>query len=184
MELIFESLTTKTWQDFETLFGAQGGYSNCWCMYWRLTRREFNLGCSSGNNKAAMKALVEQGIIPGIIAYRKGQPVGWVSIAPREQFSSLERSPTLNRLDSQTVWSMVCFFASKNMRGGLLGELIEGVVAYARQQGASIVEAYPNLSHNTSHPVSRYMGTLKAFLAAGFLQEGQGGTKAILRKYL
>ncbi|MCB9206539.1 MAG: hypothetical protein H6611_04330 [Ignavibacteriales bacterium] len=32
----FKELTTKTWKDFEQLFGEQGACEGCWCMYWRL----------------------------------------------------------------------------------------------------------------------------------------------------
>ena len=179
----FKPLTPETWHDFETLFGGQGGYSGCWCMYWRLTRREFNQGCGA-NNKAALRSLVERGVVPGIIAYRDSQPAGWVSIAPRDQLGSLERSPTLKRLDEQPVWSIVCFYVPKEHRGGMLRILIDGAVQYARLRGAKIVEAYPTITHKSSLPVDRYMGTVEAFRAAGFEQEGQGGAKAIMRKYL
>jgi hypothetical protein len=131
-----------------------------------------------------MKSLVVQGVVPGLIAYQDGQPAGWVSIAPREQFGSLERSPTLKRLDDQPVWSIVCFYVSKEKRGCMQGILIDGALEYARQQGASIVEAYPTITDSASRPASRYMGTHKAFLEAGFMQEAQGGIKAIMRKYL
>jgi hypothetical protein len=183
MSVNFKPLTPDTWHDFETLFGEHGAYSGCWCMYWRLTRREFNQGCGL-NNKAAIKSLVERGTIPGLIAYQDGQPAGWISIAPREQFGSLERSPTLKRLDDAPVWSIVCFYVSKENRGNILLTLIGGAVDYAYQQGARIVEAYPTISTASSQPVDRYMGTVKAFLAAGFEQKGQGGSKAIMRRDL
>jgi hypothetical protein len=40
-ELTFVPLTKERWSDFETLFGVRGACGGCWCMFWRLTRSEF-----------------------------------------------------------------------------------------------------------------------------------------------
>jgi hypothetical protein len=44
-------------------------------------------------NKRAMKAIVDSGTVPGLIAYRDKRPVGWISVGPREDYRRLERSP-------------------------------------------------------------------------------------------
>ena len=38
--IVAEAANTKRWDDLLAVFGRQGGYSGCWCMYWRLKRTE------------------------------------------------------------------------------------------------------------------------------------------------
>lgn len=76
-KITIKPLTTRNWDDFESLFGSKGGYGGCWCMWWRLKRKDFELKQGQGNHDA-MKALVDSGSIPGIIAYRMIDPVAGV----------------------------------------------------------------------------------------------------------
>ena len=87
----FHRLTLERWADFEELFGEHGAAGGCWCMWWRLTGKEFDAQKGEGN-RTAMKAIVDSGRVPGILAYHEGHPVGWCSVAPREEFPRLERS--------------------------------------------------------------------------------------------
>ena len=103
----FHPLTAERWADFEELFGPKGAYGGCWCMWWRLSRREFEDQQGEGNRRA-MKAIVESGHVPGILGYLDGKPVAWCSVSPREQYASLNRSRILKRIDDTPVWSIVC----------------------------------------------------------------------------
>jgi len=164
-------LTPKRWPDFETLFGDHGAYGGCWCMWWRSTRREFEERKGEGNRRA-LKAIVDAGKVPGILSYLGKEPVGWCSVAPREEFSSLERSPVLKRLDDQPVWSIVCFFVAKGYRGqGVAEALIGGALDYVKNRGGSIAEAYPPPPKKTPlAPVSSFMGLPAMFARAGFVE--------------
>ena len=183
MDKGFLPLTTANWDDFMDLFGAHGAYGGCWCMFWRQTRKEFSQNCGE-HNKLALKALVDEGIVPGILAYQDGKAIGWVSIAPREDYGSLERSRILKRIDDQPVWSIVCFYASKEQRGNLMATLIDYAVAYAREKGAKIIEAYPSRSGSHVQATELYMGRLSTFLAVGFEEQVSAGSKVIMRKFL
>ena len=112
-DIIIKPLTLSNWDDFEVLFGPKGAYAGCWCMWWRLSRKEFEKG-QGEINKKAMKSIVQSGQIPGLIAYHEGEPCGWCSVAPREHYGSLERSRVLKRIDDQKVWSLVCFFIKES----------------------------------------------------------------------
>ena len=164
-------LTPKRWRDFEELFGSHGAYGGCWCMWWRSTRREFEKRKGEGNRRA-MQAIVDSGKVPGLLAYLGATPVGWCSVAPREEFSSLERSPVLKRLDDLPVWSMVCFYVAKRFRGqGIAEALIGGALDYVRSCGGSWVEAYPTPPKETPlAPVSSFMGLPAMFIRAGFVE--------------
>ena len=104
----FFPVTNERWKDFEKLFGEKGACAGCWCMYWRL--KQSVLDAQKGNgNKRAMKKIIFSDTIPGIIAYHKSEPVGWCSVAPREEFSRLDNSRILKPVDEKSVWSVVCF---------------------------------------------------------------------------
>jgi predicted GNAT family acetyltransferase len=167
-DIQFHPLTPERWSDFETLFGVNGACAGCWCMFWRLSRKEFNQS-QYEPNRLAMKVIVNSGEIPGIIAYRAQIPVGWVSIAPREKFFSLQRSDVLAPVDDQAVWSIVCFFIPRKMRKqGIMLPLVQAALDHARNHGAGIVEAYPFDSEKPLSTLSAYMGIKSVLEKAGF----------------
>ena len=169
--LEFQPVTPERWQDLETLFGKRGAYGNCWCMWWRMPRSEFDKQAGQ-EKKQALKTVVASGAVPGILAYTYGQPIAWCSIAPREAFPVLERSRTLKRVDDKPVWSIVCFFIAKPFRRqGLMIKLLRAAIEYAREHGAHIVEGYPvEPKHSNLPDVSSFTGITSAFDEAGFVE--------------
>jgi GNAT superfamily N-acetyltransferase len=167
----FHPLTPDRWDDLEKLFGERGAYGGCWCMWWRTTRKEFERGQGAGN-RAALKAIVESGEAPGILAYLHGEPVGWCAVAPREVYGSLDRSPVLKRLDDTPVWSIVCFFVSRTHRGsGITEALTRAAVEHVRERGGTMIEAYPTAPKDGEvHPLSSFMGMPAVFERCGFLE--------------
>ena len=118
-------------------------------------------------------------------AYQKHEPCGWCSVAPREQFKSLERSRVLKRLDEEPVWSLVCFFIQKHYRGQGLGEkLIRGAVEFVKSQGGHIIEAYPTPPREKKlPPVSSFMGIPKIFERVGFQEVHRPSSRKIIMRY-
>lgn len=184
VELDFQTLREDTWSDFEALFGPRGAYGGCWCMWWRTTRKDFEVNQGAGN-QLAMKSIVKSGRIPGILGYHQGRPIGWCSVAPREYFNSLERSPVLKRLDDQPVWSIVCIFVAKGYRGkGIAAGLIHGALDYVREKGGQIVEAYPTAPRGKRlPPVSSFMGTPELFKNAGFVECARPSRAKVVMRY-
>ncbi|MGI8927227.1 MAG: GNAT family N-acetyltransferase [Tepidiformaceae bacterium] len=186
--ITFAPVTADRWADLERLFGKQGAYGGCWCMFWRQTRRESE-ELRGDANKASMQDIVGRDDVPGILAYRDGEPAGWVSVAPREQFSSLNRSRTLKAVDGEPVWSIVCFYVPKgNRRQGVMSRLIEAAVQYVHAQGGKIVEAYPEEAREGGQAGDAwggaYMGLRPSFERAGFVQVEKRGRQPIMRRYL
>jgi len=168
-------LTPERWQHLLTLFEHHGNPGCCWCMLSRLPSAEYTALDSAGR-KQALECIVQSRTPTGIIGYVNEEPVGWCSIAPRETYARLERSKTLPRVDDQPVWSIVCFFIRRAMRGrGIRAWLLRDAVAYAREQGAAIIEAYPVGPHIDAEgavvkPKSyTYMGAYAVFEQAGFV---------------
>jgi GNAT superfamily N-acetyltransferase len=182
MHLTFHPLTLERWKDIEKLFGEDSICRSCWCMWWRLSSSEWTKW-GGKDRKEALKAMVKQGRIPGILAYSDGQPIGWCSISPREEFHRLERSRTLKRIDSQPVWSVVCFFVAKPFRQrGVSTRLLEAAVNYAKKHGARIVEGYPSRLGEKQHDTIVYAGLASMFQKVGFLDLGSSSkTRTIVR---
>lgn len=183
--ITFYPATPERWQDLEKLFGKNGAYGGCWCMWWRTTRSEFAHHGNEGNRQA-LKQIVEAGEIAGLLAYINDQPIGWCSVAPREAFPSLERSRTLKRVDEQAVWSIVCFYVARPFRQkGLMVELLKAGIAYAKEHGAKIVEGYPVDPQSVNlPPVSSFTGIFSAFLAAGFVEVLRRSEKRPIMRYV
>ena len=182
-DLEFHPLTPKRWPDFEGLFGARGACGGCWCMYWRLTYSEFEREKGSGNRRS-IKAIVESGGIPGILAYHRQGAIGWCAVAPRDSIPRLDRSRILKRIDESPVWSITCFFVDKSHRNReLTVQLLEAVTEYVREQGGKILEGYPVEPKKDRMPDPfAYTGLASAFRKAGFTEcARRSETRPIMR---
>ena len=174
-------VTPDRWPDMVDLFerrGRRGGHRNspasgCWCMYWR--RR------SNGNvalNKRRMGAIVRAGREPGLLAYDDGAAVGWISVAPREEFAVLLRSPQYRPRDEDNgVWAIVCFTIDREVRRhGIASALLEAAVSHAFGRGAKALEGYPHVAK-----VDDYMGSVQLFERAGFVRARDANKRAVYR---
>jgi GNAT superfamily N-acetyltransferase len=166
-----------------TLFerrGPRGGYRNvpaygCWCMYWR----DRSLGHGEPK-KRAMAELIREGCEPGLLAYDRDDPVGWVSLGPREDFPVLLASPQYRPRESgggEAVWSLVCFTVDRHaQRSGVARALLAAAIEHAFARGASSLEAYP---HKTD--CANYMGHVELFETAGFQPVRETSKRVVMR---
>jgi len=176
-------LTNDRWADFVELASRPGAsiLRHCWCTYYRKISSR---GASAAGNKRAMKSLVASGTVPGLIAYREGQPVGWISVAPRQEFGRLENSPIMKPVDDKPVWSIVCFFVDARERGrGVAEALLTGAIDYARSEGATLLEAYPVDKRERSNPLSMWFGAKSMYDRAGFREVARRkATRPVVRR--
>ena len=181
--LTIRPVTPDRWEDLVALFGPRG-VSGCRCMWWRQSAEEFKRNAHEPNRRA-MRKIVSAGERPGLLAYRDGVPVGWVSIAPREQFGRIERSRVLGPVDDEKVWSIVCFYIHRKERGAGVGTaLLAAAVDEAAGRGANIVEGYPvDPRGGVTSNASAYTGVEKMFRQAGFEEvERRNAGRPIMRK--
>ena len=169
MEVECHPVSESRWEDLETLLGDRGGWQGCWCMRWHLARARF-VSQRGALNRQALRRGIASGRRTGILAYRDGEPVGWCSIGPREDFRLLETSDLLARVDDRAVWSITCLFVARRARRqGVSVPLIQGAVAFAAGKNVDIVEAYPVVPLKDPMPVAAAMtGIYSAFKKAGF----------------
>jgi GNAT superfamily N-acetyltransferase len=185
-DLTFHPLTPERWEDFEALVGASGACAGCWCMWWRLTSREFR-DSAGPINRERFRACVKEPMPPGVLAYQAQRVVGWCAVAPREKYRRLASSRILQPLDATPVWSITCLYIAKsNRRQGLTRRLIEAACVFAESFGASVIEAYPRVSPDKPlSPLSLYTGTERSFARAGFqVAANPTAVRRIMRKQL
>lgn len=182
LDLSFHPLTQKLWRDFEILFGAQGACGGCWCMHWKLRGKEYSE--NTGDNARQMqKSIVDAKIVPGLLAYLEGYPVGWIAVEPRSAYPKLAHSRTLQPVDDQEVWSITCFFVEKKHRHkGIAVELIKAALDYVESKGGKIVEGYPVDAKDEKPASFVFTGTAAAFVNAGFTEVARNApTRPIFR---
>lgn len=183
-EPVFRVATPSRWRDVTTLFGERGACAGCWCMVWRLARRDWEAGKGAGNKRAFQK-VVTSGERPGVLAYDGRDPVGWCAVAPREAYPALERSRVMRPVDDQRVWSVSCLFVLRPYRRqGLSARLLDAAVAFAARRGAGIVEGYPVDTRLDKEPDAfLWTGTAAAFERAGFEEVARRSpTRPIMRR--
>jgi GNAT superfamily N-acetyltransferase len=183
MNIEIHPLTPDRWDDLVTLFGPKGAQEGCWCMWWRQTAKEWKEN-KGGNNRRAMEVKVMAGEEPGLIAYADGEPVGWVSLGPRESFVRLKSSRILKPVDDREVWSIICFFVARDhRRSGLSVRLLRAAADHARDHGATVLEGYPTEPKDgKAIDIFVYTGLMSAFDQVGFVEvERRSEKRPIMR---
>lgn len=185
-------VTPDRWNDLVQLFerkGPRGGVpipGHCWCMLWRDEQGPAEL------RKAALRATVDQGRYPGLLAYIDGRPAGWVAVAPREDHSRLERSrqygPTPGDHD---VFAVTCFYVDRDIRGtGVASALLDAAIDHARASGAVALDAFPKTNLAPHAQASRraeendsWMGRRASYEARGFvsIRDAGAGARTVMR---
>lgn len=181
-------LTPSTWADLEALFDRPGGsiVRGCWCMYYRKSGKVSVSAAAGAGNKEELCSLVDSGVVPGLVGYVDHQPVGWISLGPREDYAKLRRSRIMKPVDDAEVWSIVCTYVAKTYRGqGIQHRLLEAAVRYARDQRVRLLEAYPVDKPERSHDDFMFFGSRSLYERAGFTEVvRRSPTRVVMRKSL
>jgi predicted GNAT family acetyltransferase len=185
--LRFEPLTKDNWNKFVELFGAKGGCANCWCMYFRLNKTDYQEGKINDGNKNAMKRLVWDNQPTGLLAFDEEMPIAWCAFAPRQDFAKLQKSRVHKPIDNKQVWSVPCTFVAKEYRKqGVSVALLKGLVQYAKEKGIKVVEAYPTVPTQEKLPDAfAWIGLYKSFERAGFeIVDRTSKSRPMVRYYI
>ena len=174
MPLSVHPLTPDRLPDLDTVFHARGCSvaKSCYCMYYRLSGKGMDLKTGetrTSGGRAAMAKLTEGEIPPGLLGYKVGKAVGWVSLGPRTHFVRLANSPTMRSIDDKPVWSIICFVVpSEYRKQGVAHELLAAAVEFARARDATLLEAYPVDRDAPEAPNASWFGSRSMFVKAGF----------------
>jgi GNAT superfamily N-acetyltransferase len=143
----------------------------CWCLYYRCTSSQFSK-LRGPERPAALRSLCEREVAPGVLAYVDGQVAGWCALGPRAEMGRLQRSRTIPAVDDTPVWSVVCFVVRAGFRRrGVAATLLDGAIAYAAGQGATVLESYPiDTEGSRVSGAFLFVGTTSMFERAGFVR--------------
>jgi GNAT superfamily N-acetyltransferase len=134
--------------------------------------------------QTSVRALVQSGCVPDLVAYSAGEPVAWCSVAPREEYPALQRSPSRKAVDAEPVWSITCLYVARShRRQHLTHQLIDAAVAYVRDRRGRIIEAYPvPPKRGVASTNYAFTGFVSTFEKAGFTEcLRRSRTRSILR---
>lgn len=174
MTIEIQPLTPDLWPAFEDLFGKQGACYGCWCTHYRLppaVRRKND----RTRNKDFIRARIETGPPPGLLAFDGGRAVGWMQVGPRADVPEWNNTGRVSaplepeHASDAAVWAISCFFVRTSARGkGLTHRLVEAGIGFARENGARLLEACPMDQSKDSRSVGLYVGSTRVFEKAGF----------------
>jgi GNAT superfamily N-acetyltransferase len=166
--MTIEVRPAEIFADVKTMVGPKKPDSDvCWCLSYRLPSKD-NLALHRQARGRKVAALMKQGP-PGVLAYDGDEVVGWAAVHPRADtaFATNRRIPHVDDVD---VWSVWCIRVRPGHRGhGISHALLEGAVAFARENGAPAIEGYPvdNKGEKVDSTMA-YVGTRRLFQKAGF----------------
>ncbi|KNY04387.1 GNAT family N-acetyltransferase [Microbacterium sp. GCS4] len=163
--------------DVATLVGPKKPTSNvCFCLSYRIGSKE-NQALKGHARAERVRELCRHDPPPGVIAYLEDEPVGWAALHPRSD-TSFATNRLIPHIDDLDVWSLWCLRVRPGHRKqGITHALVDGAVAYARERGAPMVEAYPvdNKGQKVDLTMA-YVGTRKIFEDAGFVKAADTGS--------
>lgn len=165
--LTVSPLVLDRFSDLETVMGERGVARRCFCMHWRRPDGDY---LDEMDNRDRFAEIAAEGPPPGLIGYIDDEPVGWVQVGPRTDFPTIKRSRLLKPVDEVEPWTINCFVVRTGRRSSGIGRgLLAGAIAYARSQGAGIIEAYP-VDGERSSVVDYFTGTMGMFDEHGFAE--------------
>ena len=173
-QITIEPATPARFDDAQHALTGGGDGRHCQCQWWTITNAQFN-ALSTDERRELLRDEIESGPPPALIAYVDGEAAGWVRVGPRTAQVRLSRTKRFAASEEpwndDSVWAVTCFVVRKEHRGaGLNAILLDAAVAFARDGGARVVEAYPvdpALGRKKSSN-DLYHGVVSTFLSAGF----------------
>ena len=191
MQISIRKLTPELAQDYVRFFDETPHDQNvpehkCYCVCW-ISANSDHFDCSTVDKRriAAVK-LINEGYLKGYLAYAGDRVVGWCNANTKSECTNcvswryfLKEVP----LDCTHSKSVFCFVIAPEMqRKGIATKLLEYVIADAKADGYTHVEAYPN-KHFTSIAAD-FMGPAVMYSKLGFIQSSETTEKLIMRKTL
>jgi len=169
---VIAPLTPETLPDLAELFGVSATTRGCYCMWFVQSAAASEAGWSGGNRVAFEAMACESELPMGLLAYRDGEPVGWVAVGPRQRYGRALRSKVLAGRDAgedDGVWLVTCLFIRRDARrAGLSKELITAAVDLARSHAATAVEGFPLNAAKPRSSGDAFVGVEGMFADCGF----------------
>lgn len=192
-DLSIAPATAERWPDLVTVFGTRGDPSWCWCQFFLTTGNGYH--DSAERNRADLQTQVLGATVPpGLVAYRSGEPVGWLQLGPRSAYPRVTGQAALTQVvgdrdAGERIWRTTCFVVRVgHRRQGVAKALLAAGVGYSAQHGAGVLEGHPvDVSARDSRPAGAmlYHGTASMFTDAGFVEIGRTApARPVMRRHV
>ena len=178
-KLTIRPLTAAHVDDVKTVMKGTWG-SSCWDLFPRYSAaQQRELGISGGGPGTAdakrrevlAKLARRRKNSAGLVAYQGAEPIGFVSLGPRRDYSRVEHSKATPPVDDVAAWVIPCITVRRGHRGqGIAVAMIRAAVVYAGKRGAPAVEAHPRVGGKRVHDDFAFFGTKAMFEKTGFRQ--------------
>ncbi|MGC3952836.1 MAG: GNAT family N-acetyltransferase [Propionicimonas sp.] len=190
MALEFRPATRAEFDDVVEMLGPKRrpDAQACWCLTYRLGARASSK-LDAQQRRDLVFELCGHQPAPGVLAYDQGQVVGWAGVAPRAEVAELDNPAVYPRVDDVEPWSIFCLRTrAGHRRHGIGSQLLGGAMAFARENGATVIEAYPLDTDQKVDTIFTYPGLRSMFERAGFVkvadtQSVLGGVRRIVVRY-
>ncbi|MDR6198759.1 GNAT superfamily N-acetyltransferase [Microbacterium sp. SORGH_AS428] len=168
--------TSERFDEVENALTGGGDGRACQCQWWMMPGSRFS-ALSVEEKTEILRAETAASVPPGLVATVDGVDAGWVRVGPRPDHERLARTKLYGKTSPEpwtdaSTWAISCFSVRKEFRGqGLTRRLLDAAVAFARDNGARLVEAYPiDTAATKTSSNELYHGALTTFLDAGFVE--------------
>jgi ribosomal protein S18 acetylase RimI-like enzyme len=177
-DLTVRPLTAARVEAVKTVTRGTWG-SQCWDLFPRFSakeRRELGIsgdgggpGAAEGRRREILAKLARRRHSAGLVAYLDGEPVGFLSLGPRTDYSRVVNSRVTPPVDKVDAWVIPCITVRRGYRGkGVAVAMLRAAVDHAGKHGAAAVEGYPRAASTRVHDDFAFIGTQELFRRAGF----------------
>jgi len=172
--ITIEPATSERFDDAQHALSGGGDGHGCQCQWWTLRNADWER-TTIDSRAELLREETEQSPPPALIAYVDGEAAGWVRVGARTGYARLARTKAIAPFspapwEAPDVWAVSCFVVRReHRRQGLNARLLDAAIAFARQHGARMLEAYPiDTSVTARRTNDLYHGVLSVFEDAGF----------------
>jgi GNAT superfamily N-acetyltransferase len=176
-ELKVRPLSAARVDDVKTVTRGTWG-ATCWDLFPRYSaKQQRDLGITVGGpgtsearrREALAKLARRRKNSAGLVAYEGKEPVGFLSLGPRTDFSRIAHSKATPPVDDVEAWVIPCITVRRGFRGqGVAVAMLRAALEYAGDRGAAAVEGYPRVSAKRLHDDFAFIGTEAMFRKAGY----------------
>jgi GNAT superfamily N-acetyltransferase len=174
-KLTIRPLTAARVDDVKTVTRGTWG-ATCWDLFPRFTAaQQRELGVAGGPRAEAKRREVLAKLArrrknsAGLVAYADGEPVGFLSLGPRTDFSRIANSRATPPVDDVKAWVVPCLTVRRGYRGrGVAIAMLRAALDYAGERGAAAVEGYPRALSTRTNDDFAFIGTEAMFRKAGY----------------
>jgi GNAT superfamily N-acetyltransferase len=175
-QLKIRPLSAARVDDVKTVTRGTWG-ATCWDLFPRYSakqQRELGISLGPGTVEARRRAALaklarRRKNSAGLVAYEGKEPVGFLSLGPRTDFSRIDNSKATPPVDAVDAWVVPCITVRRGYRGkGVAVAMLRAALDYAGERGAPAVEGYPRAETKRLHDDFAFIGTEAMFRKAGY----------------